>query len=48
MKAEKKVYTTPQLTVHGTLEELTQQIKNKNYGGADDVFVAGLQILSGS
>jgi hypothetical protein len=32
--ARKTRYTTPQLTAHGRLEELTKQT-NKNLGGAD-------------
>jgi hypothetical protein len=31
----KRPYTTPQVTVHGTLEEITKQ--NKDLGGADGI-----------
>lgn len=31
---EKKVYTPPQLTVHGTVEEITLGC-NKDFGGSD-------------
>jgi hypothetical protein len=45
----KKAYTKPELTVHGTLEQLTQQTKNKFWGGSDDVIVQQQAILhSGS
>jgi hypothetical protein len=32
--AAKRPYTVPQLAVHGTLEEVTQQIE-KHYGASD-------------
>jgi hypothetical protein len=49
MKAtEKKIYTTPKVTVHGTLEELTQVTKNKTFGGGDDVIVNNMAILANS
>ena len=31
---QKSIYTTPRLTMHGRLEDLTMQT-NKNWGGAD-------------
>ena len=40
----KKAYTTPQLTVYGTLEELTRQ--NKDYGSSDGFFFQGVAITS--
>jgi hypothetical protein len=33
---KKKVYTPPQLTVHGTVAEITRQ-SNKDYGGQDGI-----------
>lgn len=45
MRSERKVYTTPELTVHGTLTELTRQTKNKNWGAGDDVLVVNQSIL---
>jgi hypothetical protein len=45
----KKMYTKPELIVHGTLQQLTQQTKNKFWGGTDDVIVQQQAILhSGS
>jgi len=46
MTSGKKMYATPQLVVLGTIEELTQQIKNKQYGAGDDVLVNNQAILS--
>jgi hypothetical protein len=48
MTAEKKVSTKPQVTVHGTIEHLTQQSKSKYFGAGDDVLVAQQPILSNS
>jgi hypothetical protein len=31
----KKVYNTPELTVHGSVEEITQTCMNKSLGGSD-------------
>jgi hypothetical protein len=31
---ERKIYTTPQLTVYGTIQELTK-LQNKDLGGSD-------------
>lgn len=42
----KKEYATPRLVVHGTIEDLTQQVKNKTFGGGDDVLVNNQAILS--
>jgi hypothetical protein len=44
----KKVYGKPEVTVHGTLEQLTQQTKNKFWGDGDDVLVQNQPILSNS
>jgi len=40
--ARKKPWTTPELTVHGTVEELTQQLKLKVPGTIDDFGVSGI------
>ena len=42
----KKEYATPRLVVHGTIEDLTQQVKNKTFGGGDDVLVNNQAILA--
>jgi len=36
----KKVWTTPQLTVHGTVEKITTQ--DKTIGGNDGIFLLGI------
>ena len=46
MAAAKKDYEAPQLVVHGTIVELTQQVKNKAFGGGDDVIVNNQAILA--
>jgi len=33
--SEKKPYSTPKLTVHGAVEEITKQFCNKDLGGSD-------------
>ena len=45
MTTGKKEYVAPQLVVHGTIVELTQQIKNKVWGGADDVLISNQAVL---
>jgi len=40
---EKRPYTTPTLTVHGTLEEVTKQ-QNKGYGSSDGFMFMGVPI----
>jgi hypothetical protein len=35
----KKTWNTPTLIIHGSVEELTLQTKNKTYGAGDDVIV---------
>lgn len=42
----KKTWTTPQMTVHGTVEDLTRQTKNKTFGAGDDVLVNNQAILA--
>jgi hypothetical protein len=37
----KRLYTTPELTVHGTLEEITQQTM-KTFGMSDGFFLMGV------
>ena len=39
-KSEKKVYITPQLIVHGTMEEITAQ-QNKGFGPTDGFLFMG-------
>jgi hypothetical protein len=34
---DKKSWSVPQLTVHGTVEAMTLQQKNKSLGNGDDV-----------
>ena len=46
MLSEKRTYAKPELVVLGTIEELTQQVKNKVFGGGDDVLVNNQAILS--
>ncbi len=41
----KRLYTTPQVTVHGTLEELTKQV-NKGLGPTDGLLFLGLPITN--
>jgi hypothetical protein len=40
----KRQYTTPQLTVHGTLDEVTQQEPNKQFGPTDGFTFQGIPI----
>jgi hypothetical protein len=40
---EKRQYTTPTLTAHGTLEEVTQQ-QNKGWGSTDGYLFMGVPI----
>ena len=42
-KSEKKVYATPQLIVHGTMEEITAQ-QNKGLGPTDGFLFEGQPI----
>jgi len=41
----KRLYTTPQVTVHGTLEELTKQV-NKGLGATDGFLFLGQPITT--
>ena len=41
----KKTYTTPRLTVHGTLEEVTKQ-QNKDWGASDGFLFQGVSITN--
>lgn len=45
-KPSKKAWTTPQVTVYGTVEDLTRQTKNKTFGAGDDVLVNNQAILA--
>lgn len=42
----KKQWVTPKAIRYGSVKEITQQTKNKTFGGGDDVFVNEQQILS--
>ena len=42
---EKRQYTTPRLTVHGTLEEVTKQ-QNKTWGASDGFLFQGVSITN--
>ena len=41
----KQPYTTPRLTVHGTLEEVTKQ-QNKTWGATDGYMFQGIPIAN--
>ena len=40
------VWVTPSLTVYGSVKEITQQSKEKTWGGGDDVMIDCQSILS--
>jgi hypothetical protein len=42
-KSEKKVYVTPELIVHGTVEEITAD-QNKGFGSSDGFLFMGVSI----
>jgi hypothetical protein len=42
---EKRPYTTPTLTVHGTLEEVTK-LQNKGWGSSDGFLFEGVPITN--
>lgn len=44
-QAGKKPYTTPRLTLHGTLEEVTRQ-QNKTLGPTDGFLFQGAPIMN--
>jgi hypothetical protein len=44
-KGEKRVYVTPQLIVHGTVEEITA-LQNKTYGASDGFLFQGVAITN--
>ena len=44
-RSEKRLYTTPRLMVHGTLEELTKQ-QDKNLGPTDGFTFQGVAITN--
>jgi len=46
-KSERKIYTTPRLIVHGTLEEITAD-QNKMFGGGDGYLFMGVPIQNAS
>ena len=39
---KKKVWTTPELTQYGAVEDLTQQVKSKQLGSSDDFGISGI------
>ena len=41
----KRQYTTPQLTVHGTLEDVTK-LQNKTFGATDGFLFQGVPIAN--
>lgn len=41
----KREWTTPKATRYGSVKELTQQIKEKHWGGADDVLINNATML---
>jgi hypothetical protein len=45
MKSEKKIYTTPRLIVHGTVEEITA-LQNKSFGASDGFLFQGVPIAN--
>ncbi len=42
----KREWTTPKAICYGSVKDLTQQTKNKTWGGGDDVLVNEQAILS--
>jgi hypothetical protein len=42
----RRYYTTPQLTMHGTLEQLTKQLENKKQGSSDGLVFAGITLVN--
>jgi hypothetical protein len=42
----KRQYTTPQLTVHGTLDAVTQQDPTKQFGSSDGLTFLGQPITN--
>ena len=47
-KSEKGAYSTPVLTIHGTLAEITAQVQNKIYGPTDGFAFQGIDITNAS
>jgi hypothetical protein len=44
--SRKRSYTTPQLTMHGTLEQLTKQLGDKKQGSTDGLVFAGITLVN--
>jgi hypothetical protein len=44
-KGEKRVYVTPRLIVHGTVEEITA-LQNKSFGASDGFLFQGVPIAN--
>ena len=45
-RAAKKAYTTPQVIVHGTVEDITAMPQNKGYGSSDGFLFMGNPIMN--
>jgi hypothetical protein len=46
--SRKRSYTTPELTMHGTLEQLTKQLTDKKPGTGDGMIFQGIALTSTS
>lgn len=42
----KREWVTPKAIRYGSVKEITQQIKNKTFGGGDDVLINDQQVLT--
>lgn len=42
----KRQWVTPKAIRYGSVKEITQQTKNKTYGGGDDVLINNQQLLT--
>ncbi len=43
---QKRQWVTPKAIRYGSVKEITQQIKNKTWGGGDDVVIDSQQLLT--
>lgn len=43
---EKREWVTPKAVRHGSVKEITQQTKNKTWGGGDDVLINNQMMLT--
>ena len=46
--SRKRSYTTPELTMHGTLEQLTKQLTDKKPGTGDGMIFQGIALTNTS